>query len=118
MCNAGHPFPLAAGENGVQILERSDLPIGLFGGAEFNVTELCLDPGNVLVIYSDGVSEATDSTGQEYGVDRLRGLLGLKRQGQPLNASTILAACRDDLGAFRQNASKMDDVTLFVLVRS
>src|SRR4051794_1353158 len=117
ICNAGHPFPLVVREGAVQVLEASDLPIGLFGGEEFTLTEFSLDPGDVLVIYSDGVPEATDLFGSEYGADRLRTLIGENCQKQNLDAPTLLAACRDDLLEFRRNGSKMDDVTLFVLVR-
>jgi sigma-B regulation protein RsbU (phosphoserine phosphatase) len=114
ICNAGHPFPLVVREGAVEALETSDLPIGLFGSEEFALTELSLDPGHGLVIYSDGVSEATDLSGTEYGADRLRELIGQKHR---LDASTLLAACRDDLGEFRRNAIKTDDVTLLVLGR-
>jgi sigma-B regulation protein RsbU (phosphoserine phosphatase) len=114
ICNAGHPFPLIVRNGDVKVLETSDLPIGLFGSEEFSLTELLLEPGHGLVIYSDGVSEATDVSGSEYGVDRLRALVGRK---QAVNASTLLAACRDDLTEFRRNAPQADDVTLFVLGR-
>jgi sigma-B regulation protein RsbU (phosphoserine phosphatase) len=115
ICNAGHPFPLVLREGNVQLLETSDLPIGLFGSQEFTLTQLSLAPGDGLVIYSDGVSEATDSSGTEYGVDRLRELIGRKKG---INASTLIATCRKDLAEFRQNALKTDDVTLFALGRS
>jgi len=115
ICNAGHPSPLLVRAGAVRALECSDLPIGLFGSEEFKVTELALDPGDGLVIYSDGVSEAADLSGTEYGADRLRELIGQKHT---LKASTLLAACRDDLAEFRRNAAKTDDVTLFVLSRA
>ncbi|HEX4807936.1 MAG TPA: SpoIIE family protein phosphatase [Bryobacteraceae bacterium] len=114
ICNAGHPLPLVVREGAVQPLETSDLPIGLFGGEEFTLTELSLYPGHGMVIYSDGVPEATDLSGREYGTDRLRELIG---QRQALHASTLLAACRDDLSDFRRNAARTDDVTLFVIGR-
>ena len=114
ICNAGHPAPLVVREGGVRALETADLPIGLFGGERFAVEELFLDGGEGLVIYSDGVSEATDRSGNEYGAERLRELVGGKGR---VNASAILAACRDDLGEFRRNAGRTDDVTLFILSR-
>jgi sigma-B regulation protein RsbU (phosphoserine phosphatase) len=114
ICNAGHPFPLVVRGEAVEELESSDLPIGIFGDEEFALTELSLDCGHGLVIYSDGLSEATDSHGREYGADRLRELIGQK---QALHAPTLLEACRDDLIQFRQDAAKTDDVTLFVLAR-
>jgi sigma-B regulation protein RsbU (phosphoserine phosphatase) len=115
ICNAGHPFPLVVREGHVQVLETSDLPIGLFGSEEFTLTQLSLAPGDGLVIYSDGVSEATDLSGSEYGADRLRELIGRKKD---MNASSLVAACREDLEEFRRNAEKTDDVTLFILGRS
>jgi phosphoserine phosphatase RsbU/P len=114
ICNAGHPPPLFVCDAGVRALEVSDLPIGLFGDEKFALTELSLNCGHGLVIYSDGVSEATDLSGREYGVDRLREFIG---RNHTLNASTLLAACRDDLTEFRRDAAKTDDVTLFVLSR-
>ena len=114
ICNAGHPFPLVVREGEVQVLETSDLPIGLFGSEEFTLTQFSLAPGHGLVIYSDGVSEATDLSGREYGADRLRELIGRKKA---LHASTLVAACREDLEEFRRSAMKVDDVTLFILAR-
>jgi sigma-B regulation protein RsbU (phosphoserine phosphatase) len=115
ICNAGHPPPLVVLGAAIDAVETADLPIGMFGNQEFTLAELSLDPGHGLVIYSDGVSEATDLSGSEYGVERLRALIGQK---QMRNASTLLAACRDDLRDFRRHATKTDDVTLFVLGRA
>ena len=85
ICNAGHPFPLVVRNGAVQILETSDLPIGLFGSEEFTLTELSLHSGHGLVIYSDGVSEATDLAGQEYGANRLRELDWQKPESERVN---------------------------------
>jgi sigma-B regulation protein RsbU (phosphoserine phosphatase) len=113
--NAGHPAPFVMRGQSVTALEAAGLPIGLFSREEFSISELQLEPGEGLVIYSDGVSEAADVLGAEYGANRLRELIGFQ---QPLSASAILAACRDDLSLFRRDAPKLDDVTLFVLGRS
>ncbi len=113
--NAGHPAPLVVRGKEVTALQSSGLPVGLFGSEEFSITELHLNPGDGLVIYSDGVSEMTDSSGVEYGIERMRSLLS--RKGC-LNPSALLAACRDDFAAFRSNAQQTDDMTLFVLGRS
>jgi len=113
--NAGHPAPFVIRDGEVLALEAAGLPIGMFGIEEFSVSELQLEPGQGLVIYSDGVSEATDTLGTEYSANRLRELIGCQ---QALNPSALLAACSDDLTSFRRNAPKLDDVTLFVLGRS
>jgi sigma-B regulation protein RsbU (phosphoserine phosphatase) len=114
-CNAGHPAPLLARNGTVETLEGSNLPVGMFGKEEFSLTQLPLQPGERIIVYSDGVSEATDASNIEYGADRLRSLLRKHRASQP---AQLLAACRDDLAAFRRNCHKNDDATLFVLART
>jgi sigma-B regulation protein RsbU (phosphoserine phosphatase) len=115
LANAGHPLPLVARNGGsVMVVETSDFPLGMFCQGEFSVTELELHQGDSLVIYSDGVSDATNTAGEEYGTERLHKLIA-SNGGNP--ASALLAACRDDLIAFRSNGRKTDDVTLFVLAR-
>jgi phosphoserine phosphatase RsbU/P len=113
-CNAGHPPPLLVTNGEVQEIEPSDLPIGLFGAQEFSVQKLTLGPGDGLVIYSDGLSEGTDFSGVEYSAQRLRNLI--PRNGG-IDASALVATCRDDFNSFRGRAPKADDVTLFVLSR-
>lgn len=113
--NAGHPAPLLARNGTVEPLEGSSLPVGMFGQEEFSLTKLSLGPGERMIIYSDGVSEATDASNVEYGADRLRRLIGQNHSACPLD---MLAACRDDLAAFRLHCQKNDDATLFVLART
>jgi sigma-B regulation protein RsbU (phosphoserine phosphatase) len=113
--NAGHPAPLVARNGTIETLDGSSLPVGMFGQEEFSLTELALDRGEFMVIYSDGVSEALDGSSAEYGTDRLRHLLNKHHKVTP---SDLLAACRDDLTTFRGHARKNDDVTLFVLART
>jgi sigma-B regulation protein RsbU (phosphoserine phosphatase) len=112
--NAGHPAPLIARNGTVEPLEGSSLPVGMFGKEEFSLERLTLAPGERLVIYSDGVSEATDASETEYGTDRLRRLVGQHHSACP---EDMLAACRDDFAAFRLHCRKNDDATLFVLAR-
>jgi sigma-B regulation protein RsbU (phosphoserine phosphatase) len=114
ICNAGHPPPLLLREGTVETFEQSDLPVGLFASEEFSVTELHLKPGDGLVIYSDGVSEAVSPYGDEYSAHRLQHVI---RGSGFANPEALVAACRDDLKSFRGNAPRMDDVTLFVLGR-
>lgn len=114
IANAGHPPPLVVRGRDVTLLETTDLPVGLFGSEEFSITELDFGSGQGLVIYSDGVSELTDISGAEYGVDGLRKLLA---RDSILSPSALVEACRNDLISFRSNARQMDDLTLFVLGR-
>src|SRR5205807_6548508 len=97
ICNAGHRPPLLVCDGTVTVVKASGLPVGMFCSEEFPVRELWLKPGQSLVMYSDGVSEATDLSGAEYGADRLRSLISNNCEATP---SALVAACRDDLAAF------------------
>jgi sigma-B regulation protein RsbU (phosphoserine phosphatase) len=115
ICNAGHMPPLLVCDNQVTALEASGLPVGMFLNEEFSVDELFLLPGHSIVLYSDGVSEANDLAGAEYGRERLRRLIA--SQGGK-GASALVSACRDDLAAFRAGMQRADDVTMLVLNRA
>lgn len=114
ICNAGHPPPLLVRDGNVEPFDQSDLPVGLFASEEFSVTELQFKPGDGLVLYSDGVSETIGPYGDEYSARRLQDVI---RSSGFKNVETLVMACRDDLKAFRGNAPKLDDMTLFVLGR-
>jgi phosphoserine phosphatase RsbU/P len=113
--NAGHPAPLLARNGSIAPLDGSNLPLGMFSKEEYSMTRLSLNRGDLLVAYSDGVSEATDALDVEYGAERLSKLIGDNRFKSPAD---LLAACRDDLAAFRLNCQRADDATLFVLART
>ncbi len=69
--NAGHPSLLMARHGSVAPVDGANLPLGMFANEEYSVTKLSLLQGEFLVIYSDGVSEATNSFNTEYGAERL-----------------------------------------------
>ncbi len=115
LTNAGHPAPLIIRNGMVEEVPGSSLPVGMFSSEEFSLTELSLNRGEQMIIYSDGVSEALDSSSREYGTDRLRQLISQNHAASPAD---LLSACRDDLSSFRGHARKHDDVTLFVISRT
>jgi phosphoserine phosphatase RsbU/P len=115
VCNAGHPHPLVVRDGHVTALEGSDLPVGMFCDEEFAVTELDLQPGHNMLIYSDGMSEAIDDSGTEYGTSRLLQTLSDKRFETP---AALIGACKEDLAAFCGGTRRTDDVTMFVLGRA
>ncbi len=115
LANAGHPAPLVVTGGTVAPLEGSDLPVGMFATGEFAVSELHLKAGDGIVLYSDGVSEATDLQGREYGIERIRNLVG---DHKVFTASSLLADCRSDFARFGYGAKKADDATLFVVGRT
>lgn len=119
ICNAGHPRPLVLRDCQVSTIECSGLPVGLFTGAKFCVDELRLEPGHGILLFSDGVPEAADASGREYGTERLKGVLSFEAgRRDTVIPSELVAICREDLESFRRNTPKMDDVTLLMLSRA
>ena len=114
ICNAGHCLPLHLKNGAIARLESTGLPLGLFSDGEYHSQKLTLAKGDSLVLYSDGVSEAFDAAGKQYGVDRLAELLGRKRAGTP---KEVLDAVLGDVKTFRSGAPKTDDLTLMVIRR-
>ncbi len=112
--NAGHPSPLLlrAGEVEEPFTEGG-FPVGLIADARYAPARVNLRPGDTLVLYSDGVTEAMDPDEELFGISRLRELL-VGQHEAPLETlqKKILEAVR----AFSRGARQADDVTL-VLAR-
>lgn len=73
--NAGHNVPITLGSVGEMRLTLGGYPLGIFPGVEFEIGEATLQTGDLLVLYSDGITEATSPSGVEFGEERLRTLL-------------------------------------------
>lgn len=69
--NAGHTVPILRGSNQGRKLNDGGPPLGLFQGTEFEVGRLVLQPGDLIVLYSDGITEAGVHHGEEFGESRL-----------------------------------------------
>lgn len=114
LANAGHPRPLLADARGVRPVEGGGLPLGLFAGSRYTGHELRLRPGETLLLYTDGWTEA-ERDGEEYGIGRAAA--ALRRAGR-LPLAELLAACRADLAAFLDGAPRGDDLTLLAVRRA
>ncbi len=117
--NAGHcpGFVLRAGTSetqpvGLEPLHSTGPVLGLLKLARYEQASVDLNPGDVLVLYSDGLIEATDANGQEFGEARLWDVLWNNR-GQ--GASEVRAAILDALRRFTGGQPADDDMTLLVL---
>jgi CRP-like cAMP-binding protein len=114
--NAGHPHPLLyrAGDGRVQALEVLDPILGALEPEEcaYQAREIPWDAGDRLVLYSDGVIEARDRAGREYGRERLEDAL-LGHHG--LGASALCEALAHDVQAHRGGGPPADDLTLVVI---
>jgi sigma-B regulation protein RsbU (phosphoserine phosphatase) len=110
--NAGHWPAIVAGRGGVLRIESTGLPLGMFHEFDFSATRLHLEPGDMLFLYTDGLSEARRAD-DEYGVDRVTHLV---RQQATRRPSELIAACLDDLRAFA-DGPPLDDLTLLAMQR-
>ena len=113
-CNAGHLPPIMLTANGrVSRLETSGTVVGLFDGATYDESTIAMQPGDIFVAFSDGVTEPENEFG-EFGVERLIELIQEHRQ-QPLSriGDVITSSVTDWIGG----AEQPDDVTV-VLARA
>ena len=115
--SAGH-WPVAHVSGGrTRFIDSTGLALGMFCGSEYRHCTLRLDPGDFLVLYTDGLTEARNPSDEEYGTDRLAAHLGsLAWQG--LTAHGITSACVRDLTEFRSGARATDDLTVMVVRRA
>ncbi|GIW87639.1 MAG: hypothetical protein KatS3mg108_1963 [Isosphaeraceae bacterium] len=86
------------------------LPLGLFDDHDYQLTSLYLSPGDQLVLYTDGITEAANPAGQLFGTDRLDA--SISRCGQ--SAVSLIHSIRDALDAFTDQRPPSDDQTLLV----
>jgi serine phosphatase RsbU (regulator of sigma subunit) len=116
-CNAGHNPPLllkAEDGGGVQKLLRTGLPLGIFPGRTWEHKTVQLDVGDVLVLYTDGVTEAQDLQESFFGEERLLAA-ALATRGH--SARNIRASLLKEIHTFVGDAPQFDDIALMVLVR-
>jgi sigma-B regulation protein RsbU (phosphoserine phosphatase) len=113
--NAGHNAGLLLRSDGtVQRLEANGLPIGLFPVVEYDRVDLPLSPGDLLVLYTDGITEASDPEGDEFGLDRLEAAVRA-HACEPL--TKIAEAVEAALEAFVAGEPYGDDRTVVMLRR-
>ena len=115
--NAGHTPPLlmpADPEQEVHNLSVTGMPIGIDESAIWEMAEVQLDPGDTLVLYTDGVLDAQDPEGEFFEADRLR-QAAQRHAGQTAHA--VQAGLIETVHDFSAGADQFDDITLMVLVR-
>jgi hypothetical protein len=111
-CNAGHNHPFIVGHSGPRRLCKSGLILGAFEQVRFEEETVQLDPGDVLVIFSDGITEALSADQEEFGDDRLLSCVQAHRELEP---SALLEHVLDGVRQFTAGAVQSDDLTGLVL---
>jgi phosphoserine phosphatase RsbU/P len=111
--NAGHCAPFLVGRDGrLRALQTNAMPVGMIEGAEFEVAQVKMEPGDKLVIYSDGLTEAEDPAGGFFDTERLRECL---RKNATMDAAALHAAILARLDRFTAGGAMRDDITTVVL---
>jgi serine phosphatase RsbU (regulator of sigma subunit) len=114
-CNAGHFPPVLFRQDGdVQLLETGGPLLGALNGAEFQSGELTLEPGDTLVVYSDGVVECRNPEGEEFGLDRLMAALPRAKQQSAHGTLMMLLAVVQE---FANGYPMGDDMSLTLIQR-
>lgn len=113
---AGHNPPLLIRQNTKEVIEfkRGGTALGALPNISLSQNEVTLEPGDCLVLYTDGVTEAFDAQNQMYGQARFMQLLH-KLIGK--SAKQVIQAVETDLSDFRQGAALSDDTTLLAIYR-
>lgn len=115
--NAGHGplFCYRAARNACTVTKLDDVPIGIMDDVEYKQAKVKLNPGDFVVLYSDGVTEMRNENKEEYGRLRLQNLI---IENNRLNADEIVEKIVSDVDSFRGSVEPHDDMTTLVFKRS
>lgn len=114
-CNAGHnPGLVVRRDGGSQWLASTGPPVGLLPEANYEASSVTLEAGDTLVLYTDGITEAENRDGEEYGTDRLEALC---REHKDLPARDLAETIEEHLSTFAAGNPFADDRTLVIVRR-
>jgi sigma-B regulation protein RsbU (phosphoserine phosphatase) len=113
-CNAGHdaPYHLFKGEEGpVELPCDANLPLGVLQGLEFTEQSTHMEPGEMLFLYTDGLTEAENISHALFGEERIRQTLS--RMPSDIGCQQMIATMQGTVQTFVGGAEQSDDLTLF-----
>jgi len=113
LINAGLPYPLLRRGGEVRPIELGGLPLGVLAQVERRTVETGLQPDDLLVFHSDGITEASDRSGEMYGEERLQTLLAGVPPGT--SASAVHRQIWEEVEGYVGEAEPFDDMTLVVI---
>jgi sigma-B regulation protein RsbU (phosphoserine phosphatase) len=112
MSQAGHPNPLLIQQGCIRVLGEGGPPVGILPQAEFDSIEVQVNPGDRLVLYSDGVTECTNAAGELFGEERLKCYLECARAKR---LGEMLGGLEAEMEAWRGKREFDDDISLLAL---
>ena len=110
--NAGHNPPIVIDNDGKHFIDKGGVPLGLFQDARYYEYYLQIESGQILILYTDGVTEAMNEKGEEYGTERLANHVQSNRD---LTAREIIESIRHDIIEFTGHHGIDDDVTILII---
>jgi len=115
--NAGHNPPLLVTDGGASIseTEAGALPVGIMPSQSYEVLRTSIGPGERLVAFSDGITEAMDVAGEPYNDERLHAAL---RANAALETPALVATIIAEVDAYAAGAPQADDITLLIVTRA
>ncbi len=115
LCNAGHLPPLLLQHGAALTLDSTGLPVGVFCDEHFTTIKVQLEQGDALLLYTDGVTETQDASGNMYGIERLVRVMNTPFPPAP---EELMGLCVSDLACFRGDGANADDLTLMAIRRA
>ena len=112
--NAGHNPALVLGKDRLQRLESSSFPVGMMEDVSYDEGAVSMEPGEMLFAYTDGLSEAMNTAGEEFGVERVE---ALARDLLGLDPTAAGSHALKSINRFLGDARPDDDLSLMILVR-
>jgi len=102
-------------ENKLELLTSKNLPVGMFDNIDYSIEHIPFEKGDMFFTFSDGITDAVNVNGEDYGMDRLKKVITDNHQ---LSASEIKKVIVDDVVKFSKGAEQFDDLTLMVIKRT
>jgi sigma-B regulation protein RsbU (phosphoserine phosphatase) len=115
ICNAGHNPPLLMRDGSLETVDSTGVPVGMMAETPYQFCRVELEPDDSLFLYTDGLTEASDQTEREYGVEGVSRLI----EAHPgLSPQALIDACLRDVAAHRSEESPVDDLTIMMIRRT
>jgi sigma-B regulation protein RsbU (phosphoserine phosphatase) len=119
LSHAGHCRPLLLRRDSAGPIQAAGIPLGLFCRSAYPSIPFHLDPGESLLLYTDGLTEARDPSGAEFGEQRLLSLIGSLRSSCCLaGAAELVDSIAGEVERFRQDSPLHDDLTVVAIRRT
>jgi sigma-B regulation protein RsbU (phosphoserine phosphatase) len=115
IASAGHCPALVISRHGVKQVGATGLPLGMFSTSRYTAERIGLEPGDTLLFFTDGLSEACDAQGNEYGVESISRFAGECHGRRP---GEISAACLKNVQTFSAGTRQVDDQTVMAIRRN